>query len=992
MRAARGMLFFVGCSVLFLLCAAAPAAALTLDAPNGGVFLTSGSKFVVRWSLPGKAVNFALSYSRDGGASWKTIAIGVKGKQYAWRIPVVERNEPNCLVKVEGFAAGKWVAADKSDRKFAILAGRVTEPNGTETFMPGQAVTVSWKTYVTRRPVASVSLSYTLDGGLTWKPMAAKIAGNPGVHRWIVPAALTGKYPSCKAMVTLLDSGGRQLASDASDAAFSIGMVSLSPGAAVLDAASIALLSGHDPALGELRFGGWTPFLLGLVPARDTLVVTAVPGVVPAGLIGSAVAIRDEGGQAVVTLGDATLASVITEGTASLFHTFTQEDFESVSARVELAEGVTLLSREAQAAADPEMLAEARAAGFGPEGIFTYAIDKTFSGQEGDCSYSVSFKGTLALGVDIDISGDLGWKGLEKFRFETRPFQQASLRVEGSGECATGKSWPIAKLYGEPVVVQVSVVPVVFVPYVEIDVGFDAMASATVALEARQNLSVSTGVSYVKDRSPEWKSFWEPSYDFGLVDVEAYLNGALTGYLRPQAGARIYGLTGPHFGLRGYLQLRGTVDLLAHAVSWGFYGGVAPFVGVDVDLLALDASKRWEFATWENLLWPEAKPATPANLRAAAGGAGPVLVEWDPAANAVMYDVYRARGRNQTSGFSLQASVAEPRYLDLASVVDLDYTYRVKGRNVSGAGPESGTVTGWRKIQAPNPTASKGQYVERVEIVWPLVVGAATYGVYRSPGGTSPGVLLQEIPAATCTSPCKYNDLGLGDTDPRFDRVEARADGDHDSKSLSAPVDGWLSKCVYPEGDWSVSFGSCVNPGSQQPGVWSFSLDTVSMNDLGCSYGCTHAYTFDSDLCTLGWSGSDATGSAAWNGTLNKDTGLTIAGTHTWRPRIIGMEHPLCWTATRQAPKPVDKDYLLVVRDSGGVTVSWRRVPGAQKYNLEILVGATWNPIGYMLQQIKGPIAFRYTGDLPPVLPGLRVQAENIAGKSDWTRYVAPPR
>lgn len=1000
MARSRSWVCLFGCVAFLILAGAAPAVALKLDAPNGESYLASGSKYLIRWSGPGTADWFKLSYSRDNGRRWTPIASNVRGDSYSWKVPVVGQNEPNCLVKVESFLGTRRISTDKSDRKFAILAAMLAEPNGEETLTAGQVATIAWKTFVTKRRVASVRLSYSVDRGSTWVLIRRRIAGNPGTYSWRVPAALTGKYPSCKVRVELLDRLGKPLAVDTSDKFFSIGMVVIAPGTVVLDAESTRKIAAYDATVGELHFSGWTPLLRGLDPGRHVLVVRSAPPAVPEGLIGAVVGLRTENGQPVVTLGSASLTSVVKEGTVSFFHTFTRDEFEGSTARMELAEGVTLLPHGAMEMARPETAAEARAAGFGPESSFTYVIQKTFSGDEGNCSYNVGFTGSLTIGLDTDVSASLDLKGVKNFKFETRPFQRANLRVEGMGQCAEGKRWTIATLYGEPFYVQISYVPVVFVPYLQVSVGFDASATATVGLEATENLDVTTGVSFKRDREPkEWTSYWNPSYDFRLLDIDAHLNGALTGYVEPQAGVRIYGLAGPHFGVRGYLQLRGSVDLVLHEPNWGLYGGVGPFVGVDIDLLGLEKKKSWgpEGWEWEILLWPQQEPGKPNNLQASAGATTPIELSWDAADGAVMYDVYRALGKDQTSGFSQApiASVAETRYTDNVGP-DWDYTYYVMGRNKYGDGPRSNYASGWRMLEAPTLAASKGLFTDTIQLTWKEVFGAGKYIVYRTPGGQIPEDVLTEVPAVAGTTQYTYPDKSFKDGNTSYlYRVTAIGKGNRGESASSGQVQGSLlvDLCLNPEGTWAVDYGICID--SPTSGTWKFSQTTVELNNLGC-YGseCSFNYTFVSSpsACSVQWNWVSPTNPQAgfsWTGTMNRDTGLTIVGKGIKYPRQPIMDE--CWTATRQAPAAVDKAYITVTRDSNGLTATWRRVPGAQKYNVEVLIGTEWKPLGSTPQTASGLIKFPpvepYSGTLPPVLPGFRVQAENIAGKSAWTRY-----
>jgi hypothetical protein len=98
---------------------------------------------------------------------------------------------------------------------------RVTAPNGGDVLTSGQRVAVQWETHETVRPVCSVQLFYSLDGGLNWKRMTGSpVRGNPGSFNWR-PRALKQK-DDCKVKVVLKDSSARVLGTDTSDAPFKI--------------------------------------------------------------------------------------------------------------------------------------------------------------------------------------------------------------------------------------------------------------------------------------------------------------------------------------------------------------------------------------------------------------------------------------------------------------------------------------------------------------------------------------------------------------------------------------------------------------------------------------------------------------------------------------------------------------------------------------------------------------------------------------------------
>ena len=117
----------------------------------------------------------------DNGTAWNFIADVMSDTSYDWLVPTPANNKKNCLVKVIGFDPSftSQVAVDKSDAPFTIEVTRLTSPNGGDLVPSGGTWPITWTTNGTTTPVDSVKLTYTLDNGLTWKPIPAP-TGNPG--------------------------------------------------------------------------------------------------------------------------------------------------------------------------------------------------------------------------------------------------------------------------------------------------------------------------------------------------------------------------------------------------------------------------------------------------------------------------------------------------------------------------------------------------------------------------------------------------------------------------------------------------------------------------------------------------------------------------------------------------------------------------------------------------------------------------------------------
>jgi hypothetical protein len=197
-----------------------------LTTPNGGEVLLPTTSITVAWSAPPTMTKFKLFYSVNGGATWTARPTGfITGTSATWTVPRVNGNKRNSLVRVVGFNdANMRLSQDTSDGPFTIEVLKLVYPNGGEpAFSSGQAVTITWTTHATKRPVNRVRLFYTLNNGLSWRAFVAQppAGSNPGSHAVRLPTVRNPKL-NCKVKVVLEDAGGINIGHDVSDGVFTI--------------------------------------------------------------------------------------------------------------------------------------------------------------------------------------------------------------------------------------------------------------------------------------------------------------------------------------------------------------------------------------------------------------------------------------------------------------------------------------------------------------------------------------------------------------------------------------------------------------------------------------------------------------------------------------------------------------------------------------------------------------------------------------------------
>ena len=194
---------------------------VTMVSPNGRERLPSGGSWTLVWGGPPKVTSYKLFYSLNNGLTWKPIATET-GTSMSWTLPTVSKNATTCRTKVEAYNGAKKVGADESDKPFTIEVMKVDTPTDQETCYSGRSCPIAWTTHATKNPpVATFTLSYTTNNGLTWKPIPHSLTGNPGIFEWN-PPPFPNLKTKCKVKVVLKDGSGNMVGSDTSDGVFTI--------------------------------------------------------------------------------------------------------------------------------------------------------------------------------------------------------------------------------------------------------------------------------------------------------------------------------------------------------------------------------------------------------------------------------------------------------------------------------------------------------------------------------------------------------------------------------------------------------------------------------------------------------------------------------------------------------------------------------------------------------------------------------------------------
>ena len=191
-----------------------------LLSPNGGNAISTGSSFPIEWEAAPAATTFNLKYSLNNGLTWVPVQEDLithgaasqssltgpfTGTSVSWSVPLLKKNKNQCLVRITARdGANEKLGSDRSDTPFAIEVLTVTDINGGTPCTGGQSCPITWDMAEVLTP-DELQLSYTLDGGITWKKEPA-VALPPGsTYNWTAPAVR--KTKACKIKLTMRTAG-----------------------------------------------------------------------------------------------------------------------------------------------------------------------------------------------------------------------------------------------------------------------------------------------------------------------------------------------------------------------------------------------------------------------------------------------------------------------------------------------------------------------------------------------------------------------------------------------------------------------------------------------------------------------------------------------------------------------------------------------------------------------------------------------------------------
>lgn len=241
-------------------------ATTTLISPTGGEQIPLDTIYPIRWAAPAGEFTFDLGFSAGPGAPFRLIADRVSGREFLWNLATAGlRPSASARLGIISYdAAGNIVGRDTSDAAFALVSPlAITAPNGGENITTGAAFTITWSVRPTTPTTGRASLWYQPDAATEWS-LIAEVDPALGNYAWTAP---TTPSSAARVAMTIYDVAGSPIASDTSDATFSIvaPAAAASAGPAATQQLPIPGASSNTVVTSSLQNKGFAPLAAGSV-------------------------------------------------------------------------------------------------------------------------------------------------------------------------------------------------------------------------------------------------------------------------------------------------------------------------------------------------------------------------------------------------------------------------------------------------------------------------------------------------------------------------------------------------------------------------------------------------------------------------------------------------------------------------------------------------------------------------------------------------------
>jgi uncharacterized protein (TIGR02145 family) len=192
----------------------------------------------------------------------------------------------------------------------------------------------------------------------------------------------------------------------------------------------------------------------------------------------------------------------------------------------------------------------------------------------------IKLTGNFGCDWEIIFDCDIGLiSGIKEVKCGFKSTEELNLKLTAGHEYNLEKSMKLASVNFSPIFIFVGPFIVVITPVLDLNLGIEGYANATVTTSVEQSLSFDAGMHYLAGTG--WNNYKEFNKSFDFQPPQLNMNAGATGYLKPELILKIYGVGGPYANLKLY----GRIDAdLFKTPWWELYGGLKMDAGVKAEI------------------------------------------------------------------------------------------------------------------------------------------------------------------------------------------------------------------------------------------------------------------------------------------------------------------------------------------------------------------------------------------------------------------------
>ena len=193
----------------------------------------------------------------------------------------------------------------------------------------------------------------------------------------------------------------------------------------------------------------------------------------------------------------------------------------------------------------------------------------------------IKLVGELICNWGFNLHVDIGLlSGLNELKFGVNGSENLDLQLISGLQYNMKKEYSLATVYFTPIPFSVGIIPFVLTPQLDIIVGIDGSANATITTGISQSLSFDNGINYEKGQG--WAPYKTFDKNFSFQPPQINVNASATAYLKPEFSTLIDFMAGPYANLKIYSRL--DADIL-QTPWWKLYGGLNMEAGAKIDII-----------------------------------------------------------------------------------------------------------------------------------------------------------------------------------------------------------------------------------------------------------------------------------------------------------------------------------------------------------------------------------------------------------------------